>query len=194
MTIAELVKGNRSYRRFRQDRRIERQVLVDLVSLARFSPSGGNGQPLKFVLVHTPEDCARVFPHLAWAGRLKDWPGPAEGERPAAYILLLCDTRIAKGVGCDQGIAAQSMLLGAVEQGLGGCMIGSVQRDALHKALGLADHYQISLVVALGEPAETVVLEDARAGDVAYYRDADDAHHVPKRPLDELIVKLEQAP
>ena len=119
---------------------------------------------------------------------MKDWDGPAEGERPAAYIVILGDTEIAKGFGQNHGIAAQSITLGAAEKGYGGCMVGSIKRDQLRAILNLPERYEILLVVALGKPAEKVVTEDAVDGDVTYYRDAEDVHHVPKRTLDELIV------
>jgi len=189
MTIRELLAKNRSYRRFREDQRVGRELLVELVALTRLCPSAGNRQPLKYRLACSPEETAAIFPHLCWAAALKDWPGPAEGERPAAYVVILGDTRIATNLYVDPGIVAQSMLLAAVEQGLGGCMIGSIDRDGLRKTLNLPDHFSIALVVALGEPDETVVLEDARdPRQIDYWRDAEGVHHVPKRLLEELLV------
>ena len=121
---------------------------------------------------------------------MRSWSGPAEGERPSAYIVILGDTEIRKSFGCDHGIAAQSIMLGATERGLGGCMIGSIKRDALRETLEIPERYEIQLVLALGKPAETVVLEDVGPdGSIKYYRDEEDAHHVPKRSLDELILR-----
>ncbi|MBM3143694.1 MAG: nitroreductase family protein [Chloroflexi bacterium] len=190
MNIREYVLKNRSYRRFYQDHTIERAALIELVDLARHSASAANVQPLKFFLSHTPEMNRMIFPHLGWAGYLTDWPGPEEGERPSAYIIILGDTHLKQSFGCDHGIAAQSILLGAVEKGLGGCMIATVERrEALTEALGLPDHLIILLVLALGKPKETVVIEPLRPdGDIKYWRDNDGIHHVPKRSLDELIV------
>ena len=127
---------------------------------------------------------------MAWAGYLRAWPGPAEGERPSAYIVILGDTEIRKTFGCDHGIAAQSIMLGATERGLGGCMIGSIKKNALRETLEIPERYEIQLVLALGKPAETVVLEDVGPdGDIKYYRDEADVHHVPKRSLDDLILR-----
>jgi nitroreductase len=187
--LKELIQKNRSYRRFHQEVPVEMETLRELVDLARHSASGANRQPLKYVLCCDPEVNARVFPHLAWAGYLTDWGGPAEGERPAAYIVILNDKEIAKVPGCDHGIAAQSMMLGAAEKGLGGCMIGSIQHNELRKVLDIPDKYDIVLVLALGKPAEKVVIEDVGPdGNIRYYRDDQDVHHVPKRTLEELIV------
>jgi nitroreductase len=187
--IKDLVLRNRSYRRFHQHVPVSRETLRSLVDLARHSASAANRQPLKFVLSCDPETNARIFPHTRWAGALKGWGGPKEGERPAAYIVILGDTEISSNFGCDHGIAAQSILLGAAELELGGCMIGALDRDELRKPLSIPDRYEILLVLALGKPKETVVIEDVGPGkDITYYRDDRDVHHVPKRTLDELIL------
>ena len=186
-----LVIRNRSFRRFDQTQRIPRQTLLDLLNLARRTPSAGNRQPLKYAVLHSPEDCARLFPHLHWAAALKGWSGPAEGERPAAYILIFCDTRILKEPGCDQGIAAQTLLLSAAAQGLGGCMLGAIDRAGIRAEFNVLEDFDLPLVVALGVPAEKCVLEDApMGGDVTYYRDAQSVHHVPKRPLAEVLLEV----
>jgi nitroreductase len=169
---------------------IKRQTLEELVDLARLSASAANLQPLKYILSCEPETNARIFPHLAWAGYLKDWPGPSEGERPAAYIVVLNDTQISHSAGCDHGIAAQSMLLGAVEKGLAGCMIGLIRRDDLRQALEIPEQYEILLVIALGKPREKIVLETVGPeGQIKYYRDEAGTHHVPKRPLSNVIIR-----
>jgi nitroreductase len=187
--IEDLILRTRSYRRFDESVPVTLDTLRWLVSLARHSASGANRQPLKFVLSCSRETNAAIFPHTRWAGNLKDWGGPAEGERPAAYIVILGDTEIRQAGGVDHGIAAQSIVLGATERGLGGCMIGSIDRKKLRAALEIPERYDILLIVALGKPAETVVLEDVGPdGDVGYYRDENDVHHVPKRTLDELIL------
>jgi len=189
--LRDLIVRNRSYRRFDQQQSISEETLRELVDLARLSASASNMQPLKFLLACTPEANARIFPYLAWAGYLKDWGGPAEGERPTAYIIIVGDKRIRSNAGVDHGIAAQSILLGATEKGLGGCMIGAIQRGGLAEELALPEHYEILLVLALGVPAEEVVLEETGSdGDIHYYRDDQDRHHVPKRPLNELIIEV----
>lgn len=189
-TIRELVVRNRSCRRFDQSVPVTRQTLEELVDLARLSPSAANLQPLKYILSCESEMNARIFPHLAWAGYLKNWPGPSEGERPAAYIIILGDTQISRSAGCDHGIAAQTMLLGAVERGLAGCMIGLIRRDDLRAELEISAQYEILLVIALGQPREKAVVEAVGSeGDIKYYRDEAGTHHVPKRALDEVILR-----
>lgn len=187
--LKELIRKNRSYRRFYEQEPLSRATLVELVDLARYAPSAANRQPLKYLLSYTPERNSRIFPHLRWAGYLTDWPRPAPGERPAGYIVILGDTTISKNFDCDHGIAAQSILLGAVEAGLGGCIIGSIDREGLRQALQIPAHFEILLVLALGRPKEEVVLETVdESGDIRYWRDEQAVHHVPKRPLDDLIL------
>ena len=191
MALRDLVQRARSVRRFRQDP-ISMETLRSLVELARWSPSGGNLQALKFFLSCDGKTNARIFEHTEWAGALRDWPGPGPNERPTAYIVIFNDTQIrASALGADVGVAAQSMRLGAAERGLGGCMLGAIDRDGLRDALKVPAHLDIRLVLALGTPAEEVVLDGPReGGNVAYWRDDKDVHHVPKRTLDELIVPL----
>ena len=187
--IKELVLKNRSYRRFRGDVPIAVETLKELVDLARHSASAANLQPLKYVLSCNREKNALIFSHLSWAAYLQDWPGPDEGERPSAYIIILGDKGICESFGCDHGIAAQSIMLGAVEKGLGGCMIGSIRRQSLHKALNLPSDYEILLVLAIGKPMETVVIEPVGPDqDIRYWRDGQGVHHVPKRAMDDIIL------
>jgi nitroreductase len=186
-----LVRKNRSYRRFIESVQINSNVLRECVDLARLSASGSNAQALKFALSNDPTTNAKIFPTLSWAGYLKDWNGPSEGERPSGYIIILLDTQVRKDAGCDHGIAAQSIMLGAVERDLGGCILGSIRREELSEALGLPAHLEILLVLAIGKPAEIVRIETvAPDGDIKYWRDDDGVHHVPKRPLDDLLVEI----
>ena len=187
--MRDLVLRNRSYRRFYQEVDINLDTLRELVELAQLSASAMNLQPLKYVLSCEPEKNSLIFAHLGWAGYLKDWPGPCEGERPSAYIIMLGDTEISRSFGCDHGIAAQSILLGTAEKSLGGCMIGNIRKEELRRALEIPPRYEILLVLALGRPKETVVIETVEpGGDIKYWRDSNGVHHVPKRPLADLII------
>lgn len=187
--LHDLILKNRSYRRFDQDHRIGESTLRNLVDLARLSASASNLQPLKYILSADHATNDRIFPHLRWAAYLADWKGPEEGERPSAYIVILKDTRISQAVGTDHGIAAQSILLGAAEEGLGGCMIASIAKNELREALGIPDFLEILMVLALGKPKEEVRLEPlGPSGDIRYWRDGSGVHHVPKRSLDDIIV------
>lgn len=189
MDFQELVRKNRSYRRFDAAHAVTPETLRELVGLARTSPSAANRQPLKYVLSCSPDWNARIFESLGWAGYLPEWGGPKPEERPSAYVVILLDNAVSQAADVDVGIVAQTILLGAAEKGLGGCMFGSVKRAELARALGLRDNLAIALVIALGKPVERVVLEDLPAGgSIKYYREADGTHHVPKRRMEDLIV------
>ena len=187
--LKDLVARSRSFRRFDEEVAVTITILRELVDLARLSPSGANRQPLKFYLATEPALNERIFPCLGWAGYLKEWDGPEEGERPTGYVVILGDKEISQNFGVDHGIAAQSIMLGAAERELGGCIIASIDRDRLREALELNERYEILLVLALGKPAETVVVEPVgEEGEIKYWRDEEGIHHVPKRELEELII------
>jgi len=190
MEYQELVVRNRSYRRFDQSAPVSERTLRELVDLARRTPSAANLQPLRYAISCAPEANRRIFATLAWAAYLRDWPGPVEGERPSAYIVMLSEDPEGRWLRADAGIAAQTILLGATDRGLGGCMLANVRKDALADFLGLPPALSVLLVIALGKPVEKVVLEELKAGgSIEYYRTPDGVHHVPKRPLAEVLLK-----
>ncbi len=190
MNLKDLILKTRTYRRFDGPYKIDLLTLENLVDLARLSASGANRQPLKYLLYNTQKDCDRIFPYLGWAGYLEDWAGPDKGEWPSAYIIILGDKSITEIFGVDHGIAAQSIMLGATEAGLGGCIIGTIKREELHSELRIPDNLEILLILALGKPVEKVIIDEIKNNDVKYWRDSDKNHHVPKRNLSELIIKL----
>lgn len=188
MNFTELAFANRSFRRFDQSVPVGMDTLEELVELSRYTASAMNKQPLRHILVSDPGKCAQVFESLAWAGYLKDWSGPVEGERPTAYVVICHEGEPGPWSKCDLGIVAQTMMLGAVEKGFGGCMLGAIKKDLLGAALNVPENLEILLVLALGRPVETVVVEDLdEGGDFKYWREGDGTHHVPKRVSDELI-------
>lgn len=187
--IRELILKNRSYRRFYEDKTIEVETLKELIDLARLSPSGANRQSLRYIISNAKDKNDKIYDCLGWAGYLKDWNGPEEGERPSAYLIVVNDTSLGAALPQDEGIAGQSILLGAVEKGLGGCFIKNINKKKLSEVLNLDEKYEITLVLALGYPKEEVVIEPLNAsGDIKYWRDENAVHHVPKRELDELIL------
>lgn len=187
--IADLIRKNRSCRRFYQKQAIAKEFLEELVNLGRLSASGANLQPLKYIISCKPEKNAEIFTCLAWAAYLNGWPGPKEGERPSAYIVILGDTQITQNFGCDHGIAAQNILLGAREEGLAGCMIGSIRQRHLREVLSLEPQFEILIVLALGKPKEDITIDSIGPGEsVKYWRDEKGIHHVPKRGLPEVII------
>lgn len=188
--LKDIVSASRSYRRFDNGFAIPMRTLEELVELARLCPSAANRQPLRFILCNSPAENEAVFACLKWAAYLKDWDGPAPAERPSAYIVVVNSAHDWDMAKIDLGIMAQTMMLGAVEKGLGGCMLGAIDRDRLRTHLGLAPDLEISLVLALGKPAEKVEIVDIpEDGSIRYWRDETGKHCVPKRRVEELILE-----
>lgn len=190
--IESLLRQDRSVRRFDAEREIGEDLLRELVGLTRYCASGRNLQPLKYRIVCDRAENERIFPLLAWAGYLADWDGPEKNERPAAYLVQCLDTRLTKNCLCDDGLQLQSITLGATAKGLGGCIIKSFNKGGICEALSLPEWADPIYVLALGYPKETVEIVDTDGNldaDIKYYRTPDAVHHVPKRPLNELIIK-----
>jgi len=185
--IRDLILKNRSYRRFDTGRKLTRDELLELIDLARISSSASNRQPLRFHPSWEDPENGKIFSTMSWAGFIEDWDGPGPDERPAGYIVVLQDMNVSDDCSIDIGIASQSILLGAVEMGLGGCMVASFDRNEIASVLSLPEHIVPGLIIALGRPVEKVVLEPVRDGDTRYYRDEDGTHHVPKRSLNEIL-------
>ncbi|WP_167599114.1 nitroreductase family protein [Chlorobaculum sp. 24CR] len=193
MKFRELVTRSRSIRRFDEGVAVSDGTLRELAELACYTPSAANRQSLRFLPVTGGEMLDKVFPCLKWAGYLAEWPGPEPGERPVAGLVVLCRNEDAADAACDSGIAAQTILLGAAEKELGGCIVAAIDRERLAGELGIPDAWTVLLVLALGKPAETVVIDQIKpGGSVRYWRDKHGIHHVPKRRVDELLVTAEQ--
>ncbi len=190
LDFEDLVRACRSYRRFRADEPLGRGFLLALVDIARKCASAANRQPLRYAIVDEPAAAAELFGGLRWAAALKEWSGPVEGERPSAYIVIFADGEPGNFTWCDCGIAAQTIALAATEAGAGLCMLASFDPKVVRAVVGeAADALTPLLVLALGVPAETSVLETAASGaDLAYWRGPDDVHHVPKRALADVLV------
>ena len=188
--ISDLIKANRSCRRFYRDYPLELATLRALVDLARLSASAANLQPLRYVLSCDDKKNAQIFSCLKWAGYMKDWPGPPEAERPSGYIIILAEAnKGSEWVGYDAGIASQSILLGAREKGLAGCMIGAINRKKLADELNISKQFKILLVIAVGKPMEKAVIETVgQDNNIRYWRDQNGVHHVPKRKLEDIVI------
>ncbi len=187
--MLDLIKRTRSYRRFDNSRKLDVKFMSELIDAARLAQSAANAQPLRYVTVCGEEMCAKIYPELRWAGRLKDWDGPAESERPVAYVAVYADTQapaVANPV-VDSGISMQNMCLYAMEKGVGSCMIGNCMKKEINALLGIGERYNLLWVVAFGYPVENVVLTEC-TGDVAYYRDAEGNHFVPKYKSEDVLL------
>lgn len=187
--LRDLIIKNRSIRIYDQSVAVSRETILELVDLARSTNSAGNRQPLKYFISYTPKMNRVIHKHIGLAGN------PPEGKRPSAYIIILLDSLL-KGYGVpstDCGIAAEVMLLGAVDKGLGGCMIGMINRKGLQQDLQIPERFEILLVVTIGKPAETHIFEevDSDSNNITGWWDNQGVRHIPKRRLKDIVINYQ---
>lgn len=190
--LRQLMIADRTVRRFQENREVSANTLEKLVELTRYCPSGRNAQPLRYILISSEEEREMVYPLLKWAGYFQDWNGPEKGERPAAYLIQCLDTKYGKECLCDDGLHLEAITLGMRTLGLGGCIIKAFNALKLAEVLSLDKRYAPRYVLALGYPAEEVRIEDMTMdedADFKYFRTADGVHHIPKRLLNQLIIR-----
>ncbi len=187
--IKDLIVKNRSYRSF-TSREITQEELDEMMECGRLGAAARNLQGIKYALVTDRATCDEIFPHTAWAGAI-EWNPTAE-ESPRAYIVMCGDSELFLNQALlyfDMGVAAQNILLKASEMGYGGCLLGAFNKAKVKEILDIEDRYNVEILIALGEPNEEVRLVEAAEGDTTYYRDEENIHYVPKRSIEELVIK-----
>lgn len=189
MKIQELIKKNRSIRRFDNSRRITEDELKYLIENATNVASAANLQNIRYIYSNCKRTNDEIFRCLNWAGYLEDWPGPDSKERPSGYIIMLTRSAIEKYSHFDAGIAAQTITLSATDLGLGACLVAAINKPLLSNVLEVSDEeYSILLCIALGKPAEKVVIDPVLDNNIQYWRDDKDVHHVPKKGIDQVVL------
>jgi nitroreductase len=189
--LRELVDKNRSHREFKSGVEMTEEMICEWILNASHCPAAMNLQALKYKILTRPEEVAALLPLTRWAASLEK-KLPPDGHGPSAFIIMCHDTDIApmKPIFMmDVGICAQTIMLSATEAGFGGCIIGSGASDKLSEALSLPNNLVPVLVLGLGIPEDEVVLTEASDGNTKYYRDENNVHYVPKRSLDEIMIR-----
>jgi nitroreductase len=187
MNFTELTEKARSYRRFQEAKPIPSSLLRMMIGAAAAAPCASNLQRLRFSIVTGEHERNTLFPGIGWAGYITDWSGPVPGERPSAYIVVHAPEEDELFTGIDAGIAASHIVLAGAAHGVGSCILLNYDVNAVNRTAHAAGYKPI-LVIALGYPGETVVLEkDSKI--IRYWRDETGVHHVPKLPLETLILK-----
>lgn len=190
--LKDLVVANRSYRGFDESYKFTEKQLTDYVDLTRYTASSVNAQPLKYHIAYEKEEVSLIQSMTKWARGLPELKLPHDNMHPTGFIVICQDTDIAPNTDRfqkDIGIVAQTILLAAAEEGLGGCMIGNFVPEEVKEKLNFSDNLQPMLIVALGKPAEKIVITEIENGEsTKYYRDENDVHYVPKRKLSDIMV------
>lgn len=190
MDFLSLAREARTCRRFVEAEPLTKADLRWLLECARLAPSARNAQELRFMTITLSQVFERLFPLTRWGGALKGWSGPQPGERPTAFIVILMPERGGELLCYDVGIACQTIQLAAASKGFGACIIQAFDHKAATELLAPPEGFRIALVIGLGAAGEKrVVAEMPQDGTFAYWRDAQGVHHVPKRPLAELLIK-----
>lgn len=185
MDFKELVIQARACRRYIRAEAVARETFEWLIDCARLTSSARNQQALRYMVVDSPEGCAAMTDALVWAGSLPEWDGPTPEEQPAGYVVICTEESAGKMVHIDLGIAGQTLQLAAMSRGLGACMFLSCNVKKVSGLLRLPEPWHVALVVSVGKPGETRVLDKVPAdGNLAYWRDAHSVHHVPKLDFD----------
>lgn len=190
LELKQLIDKNRSHREFKADVKIPRERLEAWILNASHCPAARNMQAIKYMIIDSDEGVAELLPLTFWAASLGK-KLPPEGHGPSAFIVMCHDHTIAPLKSffyMDMGICAQTIMLSATNEGFGGCMIGSASIEAVKALYNLPENLEPALILGLGAPEDEVVLTSAE-GDVKYYRDENNVHYVPKRTLDEIILK-----
>ena len=189
MKAYDLIRQRRTIRKFQQ-KKLDRVQLEKMVDAARLAPSASNMQPLKYIIVDEDETVAQFFKYVKWASFIAPAGNPGKGEEPVAYIVILLDTQVRdSGYELDVGAAAQNIFITALEEGIGSCWMGAIDREGIRKLLNIPERYKVNTIVALGYPSENPVMEDEN-GSVKYYKDDSGVLHVPKRKLEDIILNL----
>lgn len=185
-TLRRLLQHNRSYRGYDASFKVREDQLRRIIEVVTLCPSARNQQVLRFRPV-MGDEAASMLKYIRLGGALPELHLPFAGSEPNAFIVICSSVEESKYVDIDLGIAAQSMLLQAVEIGLGGICIGAFDHEPLKELLGLK--YEPLLVLAIGRPAERIELKECGEGDnLTYYREGG-VHYVPKIRVDDLIIK-----
>lgn len=190
MEIMDLMRTNRTYRRFKQTP-VSDGIIGEIMEAARDAASAANKQPLSYVVVKSPDKVAEVFAFTKWAGYLPPEQGqPKKGEEPVLFIGVVENTDINKNCDTDAGLAIANMRLAAWVHGVGSCIIGACDKAKLSEIFGLTENQVLHTVVAFGYPSHTSCIEDIKDGDVKYYLDENRDYVVPKRKICDVVKQI----
>lgn len=190
MDFEEVVYKRRTIRRFKQDP-ISVDTLKKLIDFARVAPMASNIQALEFMIVHNPEMRSKLFPLVRWAASLPEhMRTPEKGREPTAYLIVMINKKIKRAfVDFDVGAAVENILLGAANLGIGTCWMAAIDAKRIRALLEVPEDYDIKQVISLGYPDEESFME-SYTDSFKYWRNDDGTMHVPKRSLDDIIVKV----
>jgi nitroreductase len=186
MDVYNAIMKRRSIRRFKQ-KQVHIDIIQKLVDAGRVAPSGGNLQPIEYLVVNDKNLLPEIFATLKWAEYIAPRGNLSPGKRPAAYIVILVNKKISSSnYERDVGASAENILLTALENGIGTCWIGTVDKKKLRKILNIPEYIITDSVIALGYPDENPIMEEM-TDSAKYWKDKNNVLHVPKRRLKDIM-------
>ena len=189
MNMMKFLRGRRTYRRFEQ-RPVAPEILTEAVDAARIASCGANRQTVRYIIVESADAVAAVQPLVHWAAYLPPEQGaPKPDELPTAFIAILQDDNLPGASDVDVGLALGSLTAAAWAHGVGSCIMGAINRPALTELLALPEGVRLCYIVALGYPTHESHLVSMQDGDVKYYLDDNRDFCVPKRGMEEVLLK-----
>lgn len=189
MSVLKLLTERRTIRKFK-DTKIPETLLEKYINVARLSPSAANLQPLKYVAVTKNETVCDILKCVKWAGYLKGTYSPKNDEIPQAFFAVLNDKNVSSPYSqFDAGAAIMAISTAAEEDGIGCCIIGSVDRGEVMKILDIDESFEILYLVAMGYKKENPEYVEMENDDVKYYLD-NEKLKVPKRKLCDVLIKI----
>ena len=190
MELMDLIRTNRTYRRFKQTA-VSDEIIAEVLEAARNASSAANRQPLSYVVVKSQKKVEEVFALTKWAGYLPPEQGqPKKGEEPVLFIGVVENTDINKNCDTDAGLAIANMRLAAWAHGVGSCIIGACNKPELSRMFGLTQNQVLHTVIAFGYPSHASSIEDMKNDDVKYYLDGNRNYVVPKRRVDDVVREI----
>jgi nitroreductase len=186
MSLYDLIVSRRSIRQF-GSKPVGRDILAKIVNAGRLAPSAANLQPLEFVVIDEETLKKEIFACLKWASAIAPRGNPRPGHEPQAYIAVLVNSRIRdKMYEYDVGAAIENMSLAALEEGIGGCWLISIDKPKVIELLNIPDSHRLDSILALGYPGQVSKAEDF-VDSTKYWQDEDYTFHVPKRKMENVL-------
>jgi nitroreductase len=192
MDVYEAATRRRSIRRYKE-KAVPYDILEKCVNAARLAPCGRNHQVCEYIVINDAEVLPGIFENIGGSMKLPPEKGGARPENaPRAYIIVLInktwegDANRRRISLYDVGLAAENIILVALEQGLGTCPILMFNESNIKPILNIPDEYDMALVIAMGYPDEKSVAEVA-TDSITGWVDDKLVRHVPKRRLEDII-------
>jgi len=189
LTVYETIKNRRTIRKFSQ-KPLSDEMLIKYIDAARLAPSAANKQPLKYKIANSKELVEEILKNVKWASYIAPEGNPEKGEEPTAFIAVLADMKIREtGYEADMGAAVENIILTACEDGVGACWMGAINYNEIKKILKLPENLKLLCVIALGYKGESPKECPIENGNIEYFKDSTGTLNIPKRSLDDIIIK-----